>query len=171
MKGTTAPHLWPQHRQERACGSSHSISPCPATLQNCSEYFRHRSSALCKQKEGTVIRCDHNLVMLIQIHYPNPAVANPWWYKWKEWTTDPWSYLQASWSWRFDYPHFRARLAFGIAPKNDSFQEYGSCFYAIEDFFFSVILDSFILNCTLLDNCSLSPLNFNRVKPSQGCEI
>lgn len=171
MKGMTAPHLWPQHRQERACGSSHSISPCPATLQNCSEYFRHRSSALCKQKEGTVIRCDHNLVMLIQIHYPNPAVANPWWYKWKEWTTDPWSYLQASWSWRFDYPHFRARLAFGIAPKMTVFKNMAPVSMPLKIFFFSVILDSFILNCTLLDNCSLSPLNFNRVKPSQGCEI
>lgn len=159
MKGTNAPHLLPEHRQERALGSSHPISPCPSTLQNCSEYCRHQNSALCKQKEA--IRYDHNLIILIQIHYPNPAVANPWWYKWKGGTTDPWSYLQASWSWRFAYPRFRARLAFGIAPKITVFKNIAR-FYATE-VFFSVVFDYFILNCTLLENCSLSFLNFREL--------
>lgn len=126
MKGMTALHLWPQYRQERAHGSPHSISPCPSTLQNCSEYFRCWRSTLCKQKDGTAIRYDHNLAILIQIHYSNPVVANPWWYKWKEWTTDPWSYLIISWSLRFDYPRLRARLAFGIAPKMAVFKNMAS---------------------------------------------
>lgn len=56
-------------------------------------------------------------------------------------------------------PSFYGKTGFWNCPKNDSFQEYGSCFYAMEDFF-SVVFDSFILNCSSLDNCSLSPLNF-----------
>lgn len=134
-----APHLWPRHRQERARGSSHPIRPSPSTLQNCSEYFRHWSSALCKQKEGTTIRYDHSLVILIQIHYPNPAVAHPWWYNWKEWTTDPWSYVQASWTWRFGYPHLRARLAFGIAPKMTVFKNMAPVSMLWKIFLFSLI--------------------------------
>lgn len=132
------------------------------TAENCSEYFRHQSSALCKQKEGTAIRYDHNLVILIQIHYPNPAMANPWWYKWKEWTIDPWSYLQASWSWRFDYPCFRARLAFGIGPKMTVFKNMAPVSMPWK-FFLSVVFDSFISNCTLLGNCSLSSLNLTEL--------
>lgn len=147
-------------------GSPHFISPCPSTLQNCSEYFRCWRSTLCKQKDGTTIRYDHNLAILIQIQYSNPAVANPWWYKWKEWTTDPWSYLEASWSLRFDYPSFRARLAFGIAPKKAVFKNMASVSMPWK-ILFSVVFDSFILNCTLFDNCSFHPWILTELSPGK----